>query len=92
MNPFDRALEATLFIGPLIPCPECGRPLIRPHPACRAYVRVLGNLGRVRAWVKAEARQRPETEREVRERFPTVAVAVRAYGQVMVDIWKGVGG
>lgn len=85
MSPFDLALRAALAIAPTLPCPECHRPMFRPHPACRAYTRVVAVLTEVRARVRYQR----ETEGMVRERFPSLHMIQWAYGRVLVDMWKG---
>ena len=89
-NTFMSALRAALMVAPLLPCPECGRPKVRAHPACVAYAHVVRAVTVVRERVRVRrARERVESEIEVRERFPTLAVIQRAYGAVLVDMWKG---
>ena len=89
-NTFMAALRSALMVAPLLPCPECGRPKLRAHPACRAYAHVVQALTEVRERVRLRRRrEKVESELEVRERFPDLGVIQRAYGAVLVDVWKG---
>ena len=91
-NTFMAAIRAAMMVAPIVPCPECGRAKLRAHPACGAYAHVVKAVTAVREQVRVRrGRERVESEFEVRERFPTLAVIQRAYDGVLVDMWKGAG-
>lgn len=89
-NVFLGALRAALMVAPILPCPECGCPKLRAHPACVAYAHVVRAVTLVRARVRARRpREQVESEVAVRVQFPDLAMIQRAYGPVLVDMWKG---